>query len=127
MLRREAKQIPKEGKFTVNPNKLEYLCQKPTQLDPVKLQTLLDQDPAERNETEEERELKTKIAEAQRTPQEKSKWPMTANQTLGWMWKEGLDGYAADKRWSQPLSSCAETRYAKAYVMMSGKSPYASK
>ncbi len=123
-VRREKKSTDNmlEGKFSINPNKLDYLPLKPTQLDPVELQKALDDD----SDIKMDPELSKKIADSKRLPQEKTKWPMTSNQIIGWMWKEGVKEHEDDKKWSQSLSSCAETRYAKAYVMMSGKSPYAS-
>jgi len=122
-VRRETKGLPKlEGKFSVNPNKLVYMPLKPTQLNPYELQKTLDSG----SEAHMDPELSKKIEDSRKTPQEKSKWPMTANQRIGWLWKEGVKEHEDDKKWSQSLSSCAETRYAKAYVMMSGKSPFAA-
>ena len=123
MVRREMKNVGKVGKFSINPNKMDYLPLKPTQLDPVALQKQLDA-PAE--DLKMDPELSKKIADSKKTPQEKNKWPVTSAQRLGWLWQEGVKEHEADARWNQSLSSCAETRYAKAYVMMSGKSPYAA-
>jgi hypothetical protein len=111
-----------QGKFSVNPNKLDYLPLKPTQLDPVQLQKTLDDDSAIVMDPE----LSKKIADARKTPQEKTKWPMTSNQKIGWMWKEGVTQFEGDRKWSASLASCAETKYAESYYMMAGKSPYAS-
>jgi hypothetical protein len=127
ILERERKQAPTHGKFNVNPKKLLTLTAKCHHINPMELQKEVEMDPDSREETDEARELREKMEESLRPPQEKSKWPMTSNQTLGWMWQEGQDNYNQNKRWNQSLSSCEETRYAKAYVMMSGKSPYASK
>ena len=126
ILMRERKQAPTHGKFTINPKKLDTLTAKCHHINPVELQKDVE-DLGTREETDEARELREKMEESLRTPQEKSKWPMTSSQTLGWMWQEGQDNYKQNQRWNQSLSSCEETRYAKAYVMMSGKSPYASK
>ena len=123
MVRREMKNVGKIGKFSINPNKMDYLPLKPTQLDPVALQKQLDA-PAE--DLKMDPELSKKIADSKKTPQEKNKWPVTSAQRLGWLWQEGVKEHKGDARWNQSLSSCAETRYAKAYVMMSGKSPYAA-
>lgn len=124
---RERKTVTTQGAFTINPKRLDTLTQKPQHINPMKLQQEVSADQSEKIEKAEARELRLKMEESLRTPQEKSKWPMTSNQTLGWMWKEGVENFKHNKRWNQSLSSCEETRYAKAYVMMSGKSPYASK
>ena len=126
ILKRENKQVPAERHFTINPNKLGTLTAKCHHINPVELQRDSDGQ-GSAGESEEAKELRMRMEDALRAPQEKSKWPMTSNQTLGWMWQEGQDNYIRNKRWNQSLSSCEETRYAKAYVMMSGKSPYASK
>jgi hypothetical protein len=122
-VRRETKGLPpNEGTFSVNPNKLDYMPLKPTQLDPFALQRTLDSG----SQAQMDPELSKKIEDSRKTPQEKSKWPMTASQRIGWLWQEGVKEHEADKKWSQSLVSCDETKYAKAYVMMSGKSPFAA-
>ena len=118
------KKIPiLQGKFSINPAKMMYLPLKPSQLHPGELQKQLESPITDANM---DPELSKKIADARKTPQEKNKWPVTSAQRIGWMWKEGVTEHEDDKKWNQSLSSCAETRYAKAYVMMSGKSPYAA-
>ena len=100
---------------------------KPTQLDPVKLQKMLDATEDESKDDDLNKELRAKLARAKLAPQEKSRWPMTASQTVGWMWKDGMDEYKADLKWKSSMKTCEEVRYAQSYVMMSGKSPYAGK
>jgi hypothetical protein len=123
MVQREKKNMKINGKFSVNPKSLVYHPLKPTQLDPVQLQKQLD---APDDSSKMDPELTKKIADSRKTPQEKNKWPITSSERIGWLWKEGVKEHKDDKRWKKPLASCEETKYAKAYVMSMGKSPYAA-
>ncbi len=66
-------------------------------------------------------ELMALLARSTLMPQEKTEWPVTASQDLGWHWKE-----ARPQKWRFPRNRCADTRYAEAYASMSGVSPYAN-
>ena len=126
MLKRENASLRISENFNVNPKTLENstFTLKPSQVNPYELQKLL------RSTTEQddcnEPELKEKLKRARMAPQEKSKYPMTASQTVGWFWKEGRDDRKNDMKWFQPLNRSEEVKYAEAYVMMTGKSPYAN-
>ena len=82
---REAKLNVFSENFRVNPNSLKSLPLKPTALDPNKLveeahagidaKTLADPTVQQLNKT---------LADALRTPQEKSPWAVTTSQEYGW-------------------------------------------
>ena len=126
MLKRENACMKISENFNLNPKTLELNTYplKPSQMDPYKLQQLLRNTNADDDCTDPE--LKEKLQRASMMPQEKNRFPMTASQTVGWFWKEGREDRKKDMKWFQPLNRSEEVKYAEAYVMMTGKSPYAN-
>ena len=68
-------------------------------------------------------ELRKSLRESSRPPKQKNPWAMTAAQDYGWYAEEAK----RDRKYVNPKKTCAETRYATAYVRAMGKSPYATK
>ena len=74
---------------------------------------------------ETERELQDSIFKAAKAPQEKYKWPMTANQMIGWSWKDANEFREDDKKWLATHAQSEIVKYNENYVLAFGKSPFA--
>ena len=103
--------------FHVNPNTLTPLPLKPGEMDPSK--------PGKYTQSRggEGGELPEGLKRSQMAPREKSDFPMTEAQELGWDASEAK----LNKRWYYTRESSEVTKYASAYVAMAGISPYADK
>jgi len=126
MLKKENACIKLSENFSVNPKTLplQTYTLKPTEIDPMAtLKMLANSDAA--NDCSDP-DLKKKLDKAAAMPQDKNKFPQTAAETIGWFWKEGREDRKLDEKWFQPLNKCEESKYAEAYAMMTGKSPYAN-
>ena len=75
--------------------------------------------------TEDERELQDSIFKAAKAPQEKYKWPMTANQMIGWSWKDAAEFREDDKKGLATHAQSEIVKYNENYVLAFGKSPFA--
>lgn len=126
MLKKENECIKLSENFSINPKTLhlQTYTLKPTEIDPMAtLKMLANSDAA--NDCSDP-DLKKKLDKAAAMPQDKNKFPQTAAETIGWFWKEGREDRKLDQKWFQPLNKCEESKYAEAYAMMTGKSPYAN-
>lgn len=81
--------------------------------------------PKREDMTEDERELQDSIFKAAKAPQEKYKWPMTANQMIGWSWKDAAEFREDDKKWLATHAQSEIVKYNENYVLAFGKSPFA--
>lgn len=100
--------------------------EKPCVVDPGELVRGVEKaQPKREDMTEEERELQDSIFKAAKAPQEKYKWPMTANQMIGWSWKDANEFREDDKKWLATHAQSEIVKYNENYVLAFGKSPFA--
>ncbi|OMJ73922.1 hypothetical protein SteCoe_27304 [Stentor coeruleus] len=101
--------------FTLNPNSLILLTDKPNKTALINL-----------NENYEEgltSDMKDKLYKVTAIPKMKNNFPATSNQEVGW--DSDLPQYKPTWNYAKP--SCAETKYASNYYTMTGRSPYSNK
>lgn len=126
VIEREKRTQSISSEFHINPSSIakNRVPKKPMAYNPFELTEMLRNE--EKCKAHSDPELQRLIEESNQLPTEKYKWPMTANQVIGWQADEGVEEYKKDKKWSSSLNKCEEVKYAESYVMMSGKSPYAA-
>ena len=66
--------------------------------------------------------LRELLKASTRTPQEKSDYPVSGTQAIGWFHGEVVDTVPR-----MPKNSCQEVKYAESYVAMTGLNPYMKK
>ena len=123
-LKREKACIRMNEDFRINPKLLKRnrMPAKPCTVNPSELiQAVQDGVQADVGD----KELQDSIFKAAKPPQEKFRWPMTANQAIGWSWEDAAEFRKDDVKWLATHGQSELVKYTENYVMAFGKSPYA--
>ena len=76
-------------------------------------------------QNDEDAELTDSIFKSAKPPQEKYRWPMTANQAIGWDWNDAAEHREVEKKWLATHAQSELVKYNENYVLAFGKSPFA--
>ena len=130
-LKLERKSIRVNEDFRINPKLLKKnrIAPPPHTTNPQELlerartSTIGSQSVSE--EKDDDAELTESIFKSSKPPQEKFRWPMTANQAIGWDWKDAAEHRQVEKKWLATHSQSELVKYNENYVLAFGKSPFA--
>eukprot|EP00357_Protocruzia_adherens_P034674 CAMPEP_0115008264 /NCGR_PEP_ID=MMETSP0216-20121206/21795_1 /TAXON_ID=223996 /ORGANISM="Protocruzia adherens, Strain Boccale" /LENGTH=142 /DNA_ID=CAMNT_0002375611 /DNA_START=114 /DNA_END=542 /DNA_ORIENTATION=+ len=125
-IKQETKYFEKNyrNNFTVNPNSMTFLAEKPNNITPSKpyrdmKESYYASDPV--GEAFSSEHLHKAFENQTKTPLQKYRIPQTSNQEIGWMNRPLTSN---DRRWNKSRKSNAITQYADEYCANFGYSPF---
>ncbi len=126
-LKLERKSIRVNEDFRINPKLLKKnrIAPPPHTTNPQNLVAKAEARSTMSAQSDEDSELTESIFKSAKPPQEKYRWPMTANQAIGWDWKDAAEHRNVEKKWLATHAQSEIVKYNENYVLAFGKSPFA--